>query len=58
MGHKTNGRVRAWTAVAGLAGVLVAARAVPAAAAPAAAAALAAPSVFAWGANWDGEVLG
>jgi alpha-tubulin suppressor-like RCC1 family protein len=59
MGHMKNGRVRAWTVVAGLAGVLVAASAVPVAAAPAAAAAtLAAPSVFAWGANWNGEVLG
>jgi alpha-tubulin suppressor-like RCC1 family protein len=47
-------RVRAATAVAGLAGVLTAAGAVPAAAAPA----LAPASVFAWGANWDGEVLG
>ena len=59
MGHKTNGRVRALTAAAGLAGVLVAMSTVPAAAVPAAAAsALAAPSVFAWGANFDGEVLG
>jgi alpha-tubulin suppressor-like RCC1 family protein len=57
MGHTTIGRVRAVTAVAGLAGlasVLITARAVPAAAAPA----LAPASVFAWGANWEGEVLG
>jgi alpha-tubulin suppressor-like RCC1 family protein len=57
MGHTTIGRVRAVTAVAGLAGLvgmLITAGAVPAAAASA----LAPASVFAWGANWDGEVLG
>jgi alpha-tubulin suppressor-like RCC1 family protein len=47
-------RVRAATVVAGLAGVLITAGAVPAAAGPA----LAPASVFAWGANWDGEVTG
>ena len=58
MRHRGSWRVRAWTAVAGLAGVLVAASAVPAVVPSAAAATLAPPSVFAWGANWKGEVLG
>jgi len=51
-------RARAWTAVAGLAAVLAAAGAVPAVVPAAAAATLAPPGVFAWGANWEGEVVG
>jgi alpha-tubulin suppressor-like RCC1 family protein len=54
MGPRTSKRVRAAMATAGLAGVLITAGAVPAAAAPA----LAPAGVFAWGANWAGEVLG
>ena len=58
MGHRMSRHVRAAMAVAGLTGLLITAGAIPAAVPAAAAPALAAPGVFAWGGNWDGEVLG